>query len=180
MVDDQENRPSPEALLEEAKRENRGHLKIFLGAAPGVGKTYTMLRAARTRKQEGVDVVIGIVETHRRSETDLLTDGLEAIPRLTIDYRGATFQEMDLDAILQRAPKLVLVDELAHSNIPGTRHPKRYQDVEELLDAGIDVYSTLNVQHIESLNDIVARITGVTVRETLPDNIMQKAGSRSN
>lgn len=177
MADLDENRPSPEALLDQAKREKRGKLKIFLGAAPGVGKTYSMLRAAHVRKKEGVDVVIGIVETHQRSETDAMTDGLENIPRLSIDYRGIAFQEMDLDAVLKRRPKLVLVDELAHSNIPGARHPKRYQDVEELLDSGIDVYTTLNVQHIESLNDIVTRITGVTVRETIPDSIMQKADS---
>jgi two-component system sensor histidine kinase KdpD len=170
-------RPSPEALLDQAKREARGKLKIFIGAAPGVGKTFAMLRAAQARKAEGVDVVIGVVETHQRGETENLLKGLEVVPRLAIDYRGIPFQEMDLDAVLKRAPKLVLVDELAHSNIPGTRHPKRHQDVEELLDAGIDVYSTINVQHIESLNDIVARITGVTVRETVPDNIVQKADS---
>jgi len=172
-----DNRPSPDALLKEAKREARGKLKIFLGAAPGVGKTYSMLRAAHARKREGIDVVVGIVETHQRSETDALSKDIESIQRLSIDYRGIAFQEMDLDAVLKRAPRLVLVDELAHSNIPGARHPKRYQDVEELLEAGIDVYSTLNVQHIESLNDIVARITGVTVRETIPDNILQEADS---
>jgi two-component system sensor histidine kinase KdpD len=172
-----DNRPSPDALLAQAKRETRGKLKIFIGAAPGVGKTFAMLRAAHSRKKEGVDVVVGIVETHQRSETDAMVEGIEAVPRLSLDYRGIAFQEMDLDAILKRAPKLVLVDELAHANIPGSRHPKRYQDVEEILDAGIDVYSTLNVQHIESLNDIVARITGVTVRETIPDSIMQKADS---
>ncbi|HUY69198.1 MAG TPA: sensor histidine kinase KdpD [Alphaproteobacteria bacterium] len=177
MADNEENRPSPEALLAEAKREARGKLKIFIGAAPGVGKTFSMLRAAQAKKQEGIDVAVGIVETHRRSETETLLAGLEIIPRLDINYRGIPFQEMDLDAVLKRAPKLVLIDELAHSNIPGSRHPKRYQDVEELLDAGIDVYSTLNVQHIESLNDIVARITGVTVRETVPDDIVQKADS---
>lgn len=177
MIDSSENRPSPEVLLEQAKLEHRGKLKIFIGAAPGVGKTYSMLRAAQSRKKEGVDVVVGIVETHQRSETDALMDGLESIPRLTINYRGIPFQEMDLDTILRRKPRLVMVDELAHSNITGARHPKRYQDVLELLDAGIDVYSTLNVQHIESLNDIVARITGVTVRETIPDNIVQKADS---
>ncbi|MFY9288106.1 MAG: sensor histidine kinase KdpD [Alphaproteobacteria bacterium] len=177
MNDLSENRPSPDALLEQAKREGRGKLKIFLGAAPGVGKTYSMLRAAQARQKEKVDVVIGIVETHQRSETDAMMKNLEAVPRLSIDYRGIAFQEMDLDAVLKRKPKLVLVDELAHSNIPGARHPKRYQDVEELLDAGIDVYSTLNVQHIESLNDIVARITGVTVRETIPDSILHRADS---
>lgn len=172
-----DNRPSPDALLDQAKRENRGKLKIFIGAAPGVGKTFAMLRAAQRLKQEGADVVIGIVDTHQRNETESLLSGLEMIPRLPIEYRGLLFHEMDLDAILKRAPKLVLVDELAHSNIPGARHPKRHQDVEELLETGIDVYSTLNVQHIESLNDIVARITGVTVRETVPDSIVQKADS---
>jgi two-component system, OmpR family, sensor histidine kinase KdpD len=177
MNDNQESRPSPDVLLEQANRERRGRLKVFLGAAPGVGKTYSMLRAAQARKQEGIDIVVGVVETHQRSETDALLVGLDIIPRLNIDYRSIAFQEMDLDAILKRAPKLVLVDELAHSNIPGARHPKRYQDVEELLDAGIDVYSTLNVQHMESLNDIVTRITGVTVRETIPDNILQQADS---
>jgi two-component system sensor histidine kinase KdpD len=170
-----DSRPSPDALLDQARHETRGKFKLFIGAAAGVGKTYAMLRAAQSRKSEGVDVVIGVVETHRRSETEYLMQGLEIVPRLVIDYRGIEFQEMDLDGVLKRKPKLVLVDELAHSNIPGTRHPKRYQDVEELLDAGIDVYSTLNVQHIESLNDIVARITGVTVRETVPDSVVQKA-----
>ncbi len=177
MPDRQQERPSPEALLEQAKREGRGKLKIFIGAAPGVGKTFAMLRSAQARKNEGIDVVIGIVETHQRSETETMAQGLDTIPRLTIDYRGLQFLEMDLDAVLARKPKLVLVDELAHTNIPGVRHPKRHQDVEELLEAGIDVYSTLNVQHIESLNDVVARITGVTVRETVPDSIMQKADS---
>jgi two-component system sensor histidine kinase KdpD len=170
-----ENRPSPDALLAEAKGEHRGKLKVFLGAAPGVGKTYAMLGAAKSRISEGIDTVIGVVETHQRSETEALTQGIESVPRQTLEYRGLNFEEMDLDAILKRKPKLVLVDELAHTNIPGARHPKRYQDVAELLDAGIDVYSTLNIQHIESLNDIVARITGVTVRETVPDTIMQMA-----
>lgn len=177
MTTPDDPRPSPEALLEQANREARGKFKIFLGAAPGVGKTYAMLRAAQERRRSGVDVVIGLVETHRRRETDELLHGLESIPRRQISYRGVTFQEMDLDAILKRRPQLVLVDELAHANIEGLRHLKRYQDVEELLDAGIDVYSTINIQHIESLNDIVARITGVTVRETVPDSIMQKADS---
>ncbi|MDE2029283.1 MAG: sensor histidine kinase KdpD [Alphaproteobacteria bacterium] len=173
----EEQRPSPEALLEEAKSEHRGKLKIFLGAAPGVGKTFAMLNAARARVAEGVDTVVGIVETHRRSETEALAEGIEVIPRRKLDYRGLKFDEMDIDAILARKPQLVLVDELAHTNIPGARHRKRYQDVEEILEAGIDVYSTLNVQHIESLNDIVARITGVTVRETVPDTIVQTAAT---
>ena len=175
MNNNSDQRPNPDALLAEAKREGRGTLKIFLGAAPGVGKTFSMLRAAQARKKDGADIVVGIVETHQRSETNAMLEGLESIPRLNLEYRGTTFQEMDIDAILKRNPKWVLVDELAHSNIPGARHPKRYQDVLELLDHGINVYTTVNVQHIESLNDIVTRITGVTVRETLPDSIMQMA-----
>ncbi|MFA5041136.1 MAG: sensor histidine kinase KdpD [Bdellovibrionales bacterium] len=174
---DENNRPSPEALLKEAQSEHVGKLKIFLGAAPGVGKTYAMLGAAKNRLNDGIDTIIGIVETHQRSETQALADGIETIPRQKIDYRGLTFEEMDLDAILKRKPKLVLVDELAHTNIPGVRHPKRYQDVQEILEAGIDVYSTLNVQHIESLNNVVARITGVKVRETVPDSVIQMAKS---
>jgi len=172
---EQDHRPSPDALLKEAQSEHRGKLKIFLGAAPGVGKTYAMLSAAKSRLSEGIDAVIGIVETHQRSETQALAEGIESVKRQTLDYRGLGFEEMDLDAILKRKPKLVLVDELAHTNIPGARHPKRYQDVQEILEAGIDVYSTLNVQHIESLNDIVTRITGVKVRETVPDNVIQLA-----
>ena len=170
-------RPSPEALLEAAREEEHptGKLKIFLGAAPGVGKTYEMLSQARQRKLDGVDVVIGVVETHGRIETDLLTKGLETIPKKRIPYRGRALAEMDLDAILQRRPKLVLVDELAHTNVDGNRHAKRYMDVEELLAAGIDVYSTLNVQHLESLNDVVAKITRVRIRETVPDSILDRA-----
>jgi two-component system sensor histidine kinase KdpD len=170
-----QKRPSPDALLEEAKKEGRGRLKIFLGAAPGVGKTYEMLVQARQRRLEGVDVVLGVVETHGRVETDLLTKGFESIPKKRIPYKGLVLKEMDLDAILQRRPKLVLVDELAHTNVDGSRHPKRYMDVEELLDVGIDVYSTLNIQHVESLNDVVARITHVQVRETVPDSIIDRA-----
>ncbi|MDD3029491.1 MAG: sensor histidine kinase KdpD [Alphaproteobacteria bacterium] len=174
---DNEKRPSPDLLLKEAKNEQVGKLKIFLGAAPGVGKTYAMLNAARGRLNDGADVVVGVVETHQRSETQALADGLDAVPKQKLDYRGLPFEEMDLDAILKRRPKLVLVDELAHTNIPGARHTKRYQDVQEILEAGIDVFTTLNVQHIESLNDIVARITGVKVRETVPDNIVQNANA---
>ena len=165
-----EGRPSPDALLETAQQGARGRLKIFLGAAPGVGKTYEMLSAARARYQEGADVVVGVVETHGRRETEALLDGLEAIPRRPVDYRGHTLEEMDLDALLARRPQLALVDELAHTNAPGSRHPKRYMDVEELIAAGIDVYTTLNVQHIESLNDVIARITRIRVRETVPDS----------
>ncbi|WP_449256785.1 DUF4118 domain-containing protein [Bosea sp. (in: a-proteobacteria)] len=168
-------RPSPEALLESARREGRGRLKIFLGAAPGVGKTYEMLTAARARKAEGVDVVIGVVETHGRKETQALVDGFEIVPRRRIDYKGRALDEMDLDAILARRPVLVLVDELAHTNVLGSRHPKRYLDVEELLSQGIDVYTTLNIQHVESLNDVVAQITRIRVRETVPDSIVDRA-----
>jgi two-component system sensor histidine kinase KdpD len=168
-------RPSPEALLAAAAREARGKLKIFLGAAPGVGKTYEMLQSARRRKADGVDVVIGVVETHGRKETEALLEGLEVVPRRQITYEGRTLTEMDIDAVLARRPSLVLVDELAHTNAPGSRHPKRYLDVEELLAAGIDVYTTVNVQHLESLNDIVAQITRVRVRETVPDRIVDAA-----
>lgn len=168
-------RPSPDALLEAARREQRGRLKIFLGAAPGVGKTYEMLTSARKKLRDGVDVVVGIVETHGRRETLALTEGLELVPRRREHYRGTVLEEMDLDAILARRPQLALVDELAHTNSPGSRHPKRHLDVEELLAAGIDVYSTLNIQHIESLNDVVASITQVRVRETVPDAILDTA-----
>src|SRR5215813_313303 len=170
-----EQRPSPEALLAAAAREQRGKLKIFLGAAPGVGKTYEMLQTARRRKAEGVDVVIGVVETHGRKETEALVEGLEIIPRRRITYQGQALSEMDIDGILARRPGLALVDELAHTNAPGSRHPKRYLDVEELLGAGIDVYTTVNVQHLESLNDVVAQITRVRVRETVPDRIVDGA-----
>jgi two-component system sensor histidine kinase KdpD len=175
MADDADNRPSPDALLEQARRETRGRLRIFLGAAAGVGKTYAMLTSARARREDGAEVVIGVVETHGRAETQALLRGLEIIPRRRIDYHGRVLEEMDLDAILARRPALVLVDELAHTNAPGSRHPKRYLDVEELLAAGLDVYTTVNIQHIESLNDIVARITRVQVRETVPDSILERA-----
>ncbi|HVR67257.1 MAG TPA: sensor histidine kinase KdpD [Verrucomicrobiae bacterium] len=171
----QDLRPSPDALLAAANRAERGNLRIFLGAAPGVGKTYEMLQSARRREAEGVDVVIGIVETHGRKETEALLEGLEAVPLRRIVYEGREVTEMDIDAILARRPVLVLVDELAHSNAPGSRHPKRYLDVEELLTAGIDVYTTVNIQHLESLNDIVAQITRVRVRETVPDRIVNDA-----
>jgi two-component system, OmpR family, sensor histidine kinase KdpD len=170
-----DRRPSPDALLREAEKSHRGRLKIFLGAAPGVGKTYEMLSAAQTRRREQVDVVTGVIETHGRAETEALTAGLETIPRRSIAYRERTLTEMDLDAILARRPKLVLIDELAHTNAPGSRHPKRYLDVEELLGAGIDVYTTLNIQHVESLNDVVAKITRIRVRETVPDSVIERA-----
>ncbi len=168
-------RPSPEALLLQANQEGRGRLKIFLGAAPGVGKTYEMLASARRRRLEGTDVVIGVVETHGRVETDLLSKGIESIPKKRMLYRGHVMAEMDLDAILQRHPALVLVDELAHTNVEGSRHPKRYMDVEELLAAGIDVYTTLNIQHLESVKDVVAKITHVFVRESVPDSMLDRA-----
>ncbi len=169
------SRPSPEALLRAAAAEGRGRLRLFLGAAPGVGKTYEMLMSARAARAEGVDIVAAVVETHGRVETAALLDGIELIPRHTIEHRGHALAEMDLDAVLARRPKVALVDELAHSNAPGSRHPKRWQDVMELLGAGIDVWSTLNIQHVESLNDIVARITRIRVRETVPDSIINRA-----
>jgi two-component system sensor histidine kinase KdpD len=174
---DLEQRPSPEALLEAARREEgrAGKLRIFVGAAPGVGKTYEMLLQARARKKDGYDIVAGIVETHGRRETEALLEGLEVIPRRRLEYRGQWLEEMDLDAIIARRPQIVLVDELAHTNAPGSRHPKRYLDVEELLACGIHVYSTVNIQHIESLNDVVAQITHVRVRETVPDSIFDRA-----
>ncbi|MEA2744428.1 MAG: two-component system, OmpR family, sensor histidine kinase KdpD, partial [Acetobacteraceae bacterium] len=170
-----DRRPSPDALLRDAQKSSRGRLKIFLGAAPGVGKTFEMLTAARARRRENVDVVIGVVETHGRAETEALTAGLETVPQRIVTYRGTVLREMDLDAILARRPALVLVDELAHTNAPGSRHPKRYLDVEELLAAGIDTYTTLNIQHVESLNDVVARITRIRVRETVPDSVIERA-----
>lgn len=173
------DRPDPDALLAAVEAEERGRtrgqLTIFLGYAAGVGKTYAMLQAAQQRRAEGVDVVIGYVETHKRAETDALVGGLEVVPRAQVEYRGARLPEMDLDGLLQRAPQLALVDEFAHTNAPGSRHPKRYQDVLELLDAGIDVYTTLNIQHLESLNDVVAQITSVVVRETVPDRVLDES-----
>ncbi len=179
MAEDRSNlpdkRPSPEALLAQAKGDGRGRLKVFLGAAPGVGKTYEMLTSGRAKLRDGWDVVVGVVETHGRKETAALLDGFETVPRRRIAYKGQVLEEMDLDALLARRPRLVLVDELAHTNAPESRHPKRWQDVEDLLAAGIDVYTTLNIQHVESLNDIVAQITGILVRETVPDHIIDRA-----
>lgn len=170
-----DDRPSPDALLRAARREERGRLKIFLGAAPGVGKTFEMLREGAERLAAGVDTVVAVVETHGRAETQALVAPFEIIPRRAIEYQGHRLEEMDLDAVLARRPKLALVDELAHTNIDGSRHPKRWQDVDELRDAGIDVYTTLNVQHVESLNDVVASFTRVRVRETVPDSIFDDA-----
>jgi two-component system sensor histidine kinase KdpD len=168
-------RASPDALLALAKKEGRGHLKIFLGAAPGVGKTYAMLTAARTEKSGGRDVVAGLIETHGRRETEQLIDGFEVLSRKSIVYRNQVMKEFDLDAALARRPSLLLVDEYAHTNVPGSRHPKRWQDIDELLGAGIDVWTTLNIQHLESLNDVVQKISKVRVRETVPDTVFDKA-----
>lgn len=180
MADDthaEHKRPSPDALLEISRREAHrcGRLKIFLGAAPGVGKTYEMLRTARAKIREGVDVVAGVVETHGRKETKALLRNIEIIPPRQIEYKGKLLDELDLDALIARRPQIALVDELAHTNAPSSRHPKRYLDVQELLDQGIDVYTTVNIQHIESLNEVVAQITGVRVRETVPDSILARA-----
>ncbi|HEX7936613.1 MAG TPA: two-component system sensor histidine kinase KdbD, partial [Paraburkholderia sp.] len=173
------NRPDPDELLDKLQRDEerrqRGKLKIFFGASAGVGKTYAMLQAARRRHDEGADVVVGVVETHGRGETAALLEGLDAVPLAQIDYRGRKLGEFDLDAALARKPQLILVDELAHSNVQGARHLKRWQDVYELLDAGIDVYTTVNVQHLESLNDVVGQITGIRVWETVPDRVFDRA-----
>ncbi len=172
-------RPDPDELLAQIQNEEqqhtRGKLKIFMGYAAGVGKTFSMLEAAHQRKTEGVDMVIAYIETHGRIETEALVKGLEIVPRRQVEYHGVALTEMDVDAVLARKPQLALVDEFAHTNAPGSRHPKRYQDVEELLDAGINVYTTFNIQHLESLNDIVHQITDITVRETIPDDIVNKA-----
>jgi two-component system sensor histidine kinase KdpD len=174
-----ERRPDPDELLvrvkEQEARRARGKLKVFFGAAAGVGKTYAMLEAARAQRTDGVDVVAGVVETHHRAETQALLEGLDVLSRRRVEYRGTYLEEFDLDAALARHPALLLVDELAHTIVPESRHAKRWQDVLELLDAGIDVYTTLNVQHLESLNDVVAKITGVVVRETVPDSVLDQA-----
>jgi two-component system sensor histidine kinase KdpD len=174
---DPDKRPSPDALLETARRENdqAGRLKIFVGAAPGVGKTYEMLESARAKLKAGADVVVGVVETHGRAETEALLEGLEVLPRKRFEYKDQILEEMDLDALILRRPQIALVDELAHTNVAGSRHPKRYLDVEELLSCGIDVYTAVNIQHIESLNDVVAQITHVRVRETVPDSVFDRA-----
>ena len=174
-----DDRPDPERLLQALKNDEAkkhvGKLRLFFGMSAGVGKTYAMLTAAQELRAAGVDVIVGVVETHGRSETEALLHGLAVIPKKAIDYKGTQLSEFDLDAVIARKPAYVLVDELAHSNAPGSRHPKRYQDVLELLDQGINVFSTLNIQHLDSLNDVVRRITGVTVRETVPDSLLQRA-----
>lgn len=174
-----QQRPDPDALLQrvqaEEARQHQGKFKVFFGANPGVGKTYAMLEAAHEQRRDGVDVVIGIVETHGRAETEALVDGLETLPRRAVDYHGTQLKEFDLDAALARHPAVILIDELAHTNVSGMRHAKRWQDVQELLKAGITVYTTVNVQHLESLNDVVAKITGVRVRETVPDSVLDRA-----
>src|SRR3984893_16398643 len=172
-----DHRPDPDDLLEHVKkaetRRGRGRLKVFFGASAGVGKTYAMLQAAQEQRAQSTDVMVGWVETHGRAETEALLEGLEILPSRLVPYRGITLREFDLDAALARRPALIVLDELAHSNAPDSRHPKRWQDVLELLDAGINVYTAMNVQHIESLNDVVAKITGVVVRETVPDSIFE-------
>src|SRR5450830_423801 len=174
-----DQRPDPDQLLEkiqlEDAKQKRGKLKIFFGGCAGVGKTFAMLSAAQVLARQGLDVLIGVIETHGRKDTEAQLNGLIQLPLKSVEYRGRTLTEFDLDAALKRKPALILMDELAHSNVDGSRHPKRWQDVEELLAAGIDVFTTLNVQHLESLNDAVAGITGVAVAETVPDSLFDCA-----
>ena len=170
-----DQRPTADALLERIKEEDRARLRIYVGAAPGVGKTYEMLQEAHALKKRGLDVVVGFVETYGRRETEVQVKDLEVIPRRKIEYRGVTMEEMDVEAIIRRKPQVCLVDELAHSNVPGSRHGKRYEDVLEILDAGIHVMTAVNIQHLETLNDAVSRATGVRVRETVPDTFLDRA-----
>ena len=177
----EDNRQNPDQLLKAVQKAERnpsgGHLKIFFGYAAGVGKTYAMLQAAHAVKRHGIDVVAGYIEPHARPQTAALLNGMECLPKLTAAHNGIALQEFDIDAAIARNPQLILVDELAHTNADGCRHTKRYQDIQELLKAGIDVYTTVNVQHIESLNDTVASITGVLVRERIPDSFHRCAGT---
>jgi two-component system, OmpR family, sensor histidine kinase KdpD len=175
MESQEPKRPTPEDLLSIANEKIRGNLKIFFGAYAGVGKTYAMLQEAQRLRSQGLDVVIGVVETHNRLETAALLEGLPQLPAKRIRYHGRKINTFDIDGVLARHPAIILMDELAFSNPHGSRHPKRWQDVEELLDAGIDVLTTINVQHLESLNDIVGSITGIRVRETVPDHIFDQA-----
>jgi two-component system sensor histidine kinase KdpD len=179
-VADDNARPAPEHFLTLIRQQQRGRLKVYLGFAAGVGKTYEMLQEAHRLKRQGVDVAIGIVETHGRAETATLLEGLEQVPRRKIEYRGVTLEEMDLDALLRRHPTVALVDELAHTNAPGSRNAKRYQDIEELVRAGINVISTLNIQHLESLYDLVEKATGVKVKERVPDYVLGMADQLVN
>jgi two-component system sensor histidine kinase KdpD len=174
-VNSADGRPPPEQFLALIRDQHRGRLKVYLGFAPGVGKTYEMLQEGHQLKRKGVDAVVGVVETHNRAETAALLKGLEEVPRLRIEYKGITIGEMDLDAVLKRHPTIALVDELAHTNAPGSRNPKRFQDVEELLRAGINVITTMNVQHLESLHDVVERFTKVRVKERVPDYVLGEA-----
>jgi two-component system sensor histidine kinase KdpD len=168
-------RPSPESLLAKLKAEGQARLHVYIGAAAGVGKTYRMLEEVHELRRQGVDVVLALIEPHGRIDTEVLVDGLERVPLKRIEYRGATFEEIDVDAVIARRPAVAIVDELAHTNVPGSKHEKRYEDVLELLDADISVITAVNIQHIESLNDAVARITGVKVRETIPDTFLKRA-----
>ncbi|RPJ62046.1 MAG: histidine kinase, partial [Acidobacteria bacterium] len=170
-----DHRPSADALLARIKKEERARLRVYIGAAPGVGKTYEMLKDAHALRARGLDVVVGFVETYGRAETEAQIGDLEVVPRAGVEYRGVTMEEMDLDAILRRRPAVCVVDELAHTNVPGGRHAKRFEDVLELLDAGIHVMTAVNIQHLETLNDAVARATGVRVRETVPDTFLDRA-----
>jgi len=175
MAEQTDRRPDPNALLALASTSERGKLTVFLGAAPGVGKTYSMLNRARRLKTAGIDIVVGLVETHGRGETAALLEGLEILPRRKVEYHGHELFEFDIDAALLRKPQIIVVDEMAHSNAEGSRHPKRYQDIEELISAGIDVWTALNIQHLESLSDVVSRIAGIEVREIVPDVAFMRA-----
>ena len=170
-----EHRPSADALLARIKEKDRARLRIYIGAAPGVGKTYQMLQEAHALRASGLDVVVGVVETYGRRETEAQVKDLEIVPRRKVEYRGAVLEEMDVEAIIRRRPRVCVVDELAHTNVPGSRHAKRYEDVLELLEAGIHVMTAVNIQHLETLNDAVARATGVRVRETVPDTFLDRA-----
>jgi two-component system, OmpR family, sensor histidine kinase KdpD len=172
---DEAHRPSADALLERLKDRNRPRLRIYIGAAPGVGKTYALLQEAHVLRRQGLDVVVGFIETYGRADTEALLTDLEIVPRRRIEYRGVQMEELDVDAILRRRPAVCVVDELAHTNVPGSRHEKRYQDVLDLLVAGIHVMTAVNIQHLETLNDAVARVTGVRVRETVPDTFLDRA-----
>jgi len=175
MIATPDHRPSADALLERIKETERARLRIYIGAAPGVGKTYEMLQEAHALRTRGLDVVIGFVETYGRRDTEAQLRDLEVLPRRTIDYRGVTLEEMDVDAVIKRHPQVCVVDELAHTNVPGSRNDKRYQDVLEILEAGIHVMTAVNIQHLETLNDAVARATSVRVRETVPDTFLDRA-----